>query len=154
MSESWRIRRARSDEAELLSALAIRSKAVWGYSAEFMERCRPVLTLTPEYVDTHPVHVITSANEVAGFYSLKEIGDGVVELDLLFIEPRHMNGGFGSSLFQHARAEASRIGYRTMMIESDPGAEPFYLRMGARRTGVVASTVEEGRFLPMLEVVL
>jgi hypothetical protein len=85
MSESWRIRRARSDEAELLSALAIRSKAVWGYSAEFMERCRPVLTLTPEYVDTHPVHVITSANEVAGFYSLKEIGDGVVELDLLFI---------------------------------------------------------------------
>jgi hypothetical protein len=38
-----------------------------------------------------------------------------------------------------------------MVIESDPGAEPFYVRMGARRTGVVASTVEEGRFLPVLE---
>ena len=154
MSENWVIRRAQPDEAELLTALAMRSKAVWGYSEEFMERCRAVLTLTPEYVDKHPVYVIDCAGEVAGFYSLKEIGAGVVELDLLFIEPRYIKTGFGSNLYRHALTEASRHGYQTMVIESDPGAEPFYVRMGARRTGVVASTVEEGRFLPMLEVVL
>ena len=41
------IRSARPEEAETLSALALRSKAYWGYPADFMEACREELTLTP-----------------------------------------------------------------------------------------------------------
>ena len=40
------IRLARLDEAEQLTQLALRSKASWGYSEEFMAACRDELTLT------------------------------------------------------------------------------------------------------------
>ena len=42
------IRAARSDEAGLLSEIAFRSKAYWGYSEEFMVSCREELTVTAE----------------------------------------------------------------------------------------------------------
>ena len=35
-----KIRNAVVSEAKLLSDLAMRSKAYWGYSKEFMEKCR------------------------------------------------------------------------------------------------------------------
>ena len=37
------IRRAREDEADALTALALRSKAHWGYSPDQIEAWRPVL---------------------------------------------------------------------------------------------------------------
>ena len=40
MSEAHVIRQARVDEARLLSDLALRSKAHWGYPPEFIECCR------------------------------------------------------------------------------------------------------------------
>jgi hypothetical protein len=39
-SEGVATRRARPNEAAVLSELALRSKAYWGYSDEFMEQCR------------------------------------------------------------------------------------------------------------------
>lgn len=38
------IRRARSGEAESLTALAVRSKAHWGYDADFLDEVRELLT--------------------------------------------------------------------------------------------------------------
>lgn len=146
------IRPAEPSEAALLTELAMRSKAVWGYDAAFMRRCRPLLTVTPEYIRSHPVWVAEAEAAVTGFYSLRELAEDVVDLDLLFVEPRLIGRGVGAKLMAHAVAEARRLGYARMVIESDPGAEPFYLRQGARRTGSVASTVEAGRFLPTLEI--
>jgi hypothetical protein len=37
-------------------------------------------------------------------------------------------------------------------LEADPGAEPFYLAMGARRCGSVPSGSIPGRLLPVLEI--
>jgi hypothetical protein len=70
------IRRAAPTEAELLTALALRSKAVWGYSAAFMERCRPLLTLTPAYIETYPTFVAVE-DGISGFYSLKPRGSSI-----------------------------------------------------------------------------
>src|SRR5687768_14923343 len=47
-----RIRRARPDEAEHLTALTLRSKAHWGYDADFMAACVPSLTITSERIAT------------------------------------------------------------------------------------------------------
>jgi hypothetical protein len=41
------IRRAQVDEAGLLSDLAFRSKAHWGYPPDWLELWRPELTVTP-----------------------------------------------------------------------------------------------------------
>ncbi len=40
------IRGARQDECALLSDLAFRSKASWGYGEQFMEDCRDELTIS------------------------------------------------------------------------------------------------------------
>ena len=147
------IRAAVPAEAALLTELALRSKAVWGYSAEFMERCRPALTVTDAYIALHATYVAVVDNDIAGFYSLKP-RDGGLELDLLFIEPRFIRRGIGAQLMSHALQQAAALGYRRLIIESDPGAEGFYVRSGARRIGQVPSTVESGRLLPLLEITL
>ena len=41
------LRPARPDEADLLTELCLRSKAVWGYDDAFMRACRAELTLSP-----------------------------------------------------------------------------------------------------------
>jgi hypothetical protein len=37
-------------------------------------------------------------------------------------------------------------------IQSEPNAEGFYVKMGARRIGSVESSVMKGRLLPLMEV--
>jgi GNAT superfamily N-acetyltransferase len=91
--------------------------------------------------------------DICGFYSLKARASKL-ELDLLFVEPALIRRGVGAQLLAHARAEARALGYDRLIIESDPGAEPFYLRAGARRIGTIEKTVEAGRLLPVLELEL
>jgi GNAT superfamily N-acetyltransferase len=134
-----------------LTQLAIRSKAVWGYDAEFMARCRTLLEVTPEYIANYPVFVGEDGRGIGGFCSLRPRGSDI-ELDLMFVEPARIGEGLGAVLFRRAVAEARTMRYATMLVESDPGAEAFYLRMGARRIGDVASNVLRGRFLPLLAI--
>lgn len=143
------IRYAWPEEGNALSELALRSKAVWGYPAEFIERCRAVLTVTADQIREHPVFVAEVDGVVAGFCALKPRAGGM-EVDMLFVEPGRLRQGIGAALLERARREAHRRGHAELFIESDPGAEPFYLRAGARRIGRVESNVEPGRYLPTL----
>jgi hypothetical protein len=46
---------------------------------------------------------------------------------------------------------ARTLGFERITLEADPGAEPFYLAMGARRCGSVPSGSIPGRVIPLLE---
>ena len=75
-----------------------------------------------------------------------------MHLDHLWILPEAMGRGIGRTLFRHALTQARRLGCRAVQIEADPNAEGFYVRMGARRTGVTLSTIEkQSRELPLLQ---
>jgi GNAT superfamily N-acetyltransferase len=129
----------------------MRSKAVWGYPDAFIEACRPVLTVRAEAIEAGLVQVVDADGVIGGFYALRKLSGERCELDLLFVEPDFIGQGLGARLYRHALVEAGRLGWTSLEIESDPGAEAFYLRMGARRVGTRASTVEPGRELPVLE---
>jgi N-acetylglutamate synthase-like GNAT family acetyltransferase len=144
------IRPARVNEASLLSALALRSKAHWGYDAEFLEACRAELTISADYIRRAPVFVLEEDGRVVGFYGLRDQGTEL-ELLYLFVEPAAIGGGHGRRLWGHAVWTAARLGFQKLTIESDPYAEAFYLAMGARRVGEVSSTLRPGRTLPLLE---
>jgi GNAT superfamily N-acetyltransferase len=148
------IRLAQLDEAETLSDLAFRSKAHWGYSADFMEAARSELRITPEQLTTQRIFVLEQAGQVMGFYKLREVAVDGVELTDLFIDPAAIGRGWGRLLWEHAVTTARRAGYLQMTWESDPYAEGFYLHMGAQRTGQVESTVKSGRFLPRMRYTL
>jgi GNAT superfamily N-acetyltransferase len=144
------IRRAHPAEAGALSALALRSKAHWGYDAEFLTACRDDLTLTAEDVATSTVYVIDGENSLSGFYRLLLQDDGVAELDALFVEPAAMGQGIGRRLWRHAVATAATLMCSEIVLQSDPQAEGFYLAMGAQRAGESESTVMPGRMLPLM----
>ena len=86
---------------------------------------------------------------VLGFYNLTREEDGAV-LQSLFVAPEAIGSGLGRRLWRHMEGEARRSGFLFVLIHSDPHAEPFYLRMGARRVGWTSSTVFPGRRLPLL----
>ena len=144
------IRRARPAEAGLLSALALRSKAHWGYDAEFLAACRDDLALTADDMTTSTVYVYDGVDAPLGFYRLVLLDHGIAELDALFVEPAAMGQGVGSRLWQHAVAIARQLECSEMVWQSDPQAEGFYLAMGARRAGDSESTVMPGRMLPLM----
>ena len=62
-----------------------------------------------------------------------------------------MGQGVGRALFIHALARSRALGFKNLEIESDPNAEGFYKRMGARRVGASIKEVEgQRRELPVL----
>lgn len=144
------IRRARPDEAGVLSALALRSKDHWGYDADFLAACRDDLTLSPEEIASATVYVCDGVDAPSGFYRLVPQDDGVALLDDLFVEPAAMGQGVGRRLWRHAVAAAAKLGCSELVWQSDPQAEGFYLAMGAQRAGESESTVTPGRMLPLM----
>ena len=144
------IRRARPEEAGLLSALGLRSKAHWGYDAEFLAACRDDLTLSADDIASSSVYVFDGVDAPVGYYRLVLQDDSVAELDALFVEPTAMGQGVGRSLWQHAVATAATLACSEMVWQSDPQAVGFYLAMGARRAGDSESTVTPGRMLPLM----
>jgi GNAT superfamily N-acetyltransferase len=146
------IRPARPGEAESLTALCLRSKAHWGYDAEFMRLCVPSLTVSEESIAEGRVLVATDeAGHTIGTVSVGRDGEDA-ELALMFVEPTAMGGGTGRVLFEAAVALARQLGYRRMTILADVNAAPFYERMGARFLHHAPSDAIPGRTLPFYEV--
>ena len=154
ITSSPSIRHARPHEASAISALAFRSKAHWGYDAEFLERCRADLSISAEEIATSIVFVHDSAAGIAGFYQLTTLGDRLACLDALFVDPIAIGTGVGRRLWEHAVATARAEGFLAMEFQSDPHAEGFYLAMGATRIGDSESTVTPGRLLPLMRFTL
>lgn len=148
------VRQARPDEAGALSALALRSKAYWGYSETFMEACREELTLTSTFVRENPTFVAESDGKVLGFASLERLSETRVELGHLFVEPAAIGRGFGRQLIEFAKRRATELGYTTLIIQGDPNAESFYRASGGVLVGTRESASVAGRQLPLLEIQL
>ncbi|MBU6533291.1 GNAT family N-acetyltransferase [Streptomyces sp. NPDC057245] len=133
------IRPARPGEAKLLTELALRSKAYWGYDAEFLASCREELTLADAELAGRRTSVAERDGGVVGFTTLEgEPPQGV--LGMMFVEPDLVGEGIGRLLFTHAVETARTLGFTRFTIDADPNAEPFYEAMG----GVPVSRVPSG----------
>ncbi len=159
----------RCDEAEdlapLLTVLARRSKAHWGYDAELLRRWADDLRITPQDIvrDVVLLAEVGAAGappaapvRLAGFARVTEevritlAAPAPAQLKDLWVEPGAIGEGVGRALFLAAREVARTLPSDQLLIVSDPNAEGFYLRMGARRIGEEASEVVDGRRLPIL----
>lgn len=145
------LRAASFAEADALTELCLRSKAVWGYDEEFLRACRSELTITPWKMRESFFQVAIAEGELAGVAQLSLKESSAAELEALFVEPRLQGLGTGRALFQWAISICRDHGRRTLLIESDPGAASFYKRMGAKETGVVPSGSIPGRMIPRFE---
>lgn len=146
------IRAARSEEAELLSELALRSKASWGYSQDVVASFQAELTLTA--AELHDVFVVEIGGTVAGFYSLQALSAVRAELGHLFVEPATQRNGLGRLMIADALRRARARGFRSLEIQGDPHAAQFYQRVGAARVGERESASVPGRMLPLFEIAI
>jgi|LULF01.1.fsa_nt_gb catechol 2,3-dioxygenase-like lactoylglutathione lyase family enzyme/GNAT superfamily N-acetyltransferase len=144
-------RKASANEATFLSELALRSKAIWGYSPDFIEACRPHIYVDESYIKDWPVKVLINNGEIVGFHSLKMIGDEN-RLDNLWIEPEKIKKGFGRLLYLDAVKEARSLGWDYFRLAGEPDAIPFYNKMGAVLIGEVQSRLKKDLFLPHMEM--
>jgi GNAT superfamily N-acetyltransferase len=144
--------RAKTDDAEALSRVSFAAKRHWGYPESWIGRWHESLTITPEFVDHNEVYAAVFEERVIGFYALS--GEGrEMELEHLWVLPEFIGTGVGRALFDHAVSRAAASGAEVLGIESDPNAEGFYLRMGARRVGEVSYAMDgQRRTLPLLAV--
>ena len=150
------IRKVNPLEAGLISKLAIRSKAYWGYDEEFMNSCIDELSHSEEQIsdDKYRYYLAENDGEVLGFYKLENLYQDTILLEALFIDTSAIGSGVGRALFEHAKKTAKECGGTCLEAQSDPYAEPFYLAMGARVTGRKESGSIAGRYLPMIQVEL
>jgi len=150
------IRRANPNEAQHLCALAIRSKAYWGYSKEFMESCLDELLIPKENLENDKFHYFVSEykDKVVGYYALENQNNYHFELEALFVEPNFIGQGIGKALITHAKKIASDFGASTIFIQGDPNAKRFYQAAGGTLIGEKESASIPGRFLPTFKICL
>jgi GNAT superfamily N-acetyltransferase len=152
----FQIRAARAGEAAELSALCKRSKAHWGYDAEFMRLSGAALTIAPAFIATGLVlAAVSDDGALLGVASVAPLDEaGLFDLVHLFVEPGLIGGGVGRALFAAAVNLAKEKGARRLLILADPNAAAFYRRMGARDRGAAPSDAIAGRMLPLLEFII
>ena len=145
------IRAARVGEAAKLTALCARSKAHWGYDAEFMRLSASALAV--DEADIKAGRVLVAADvEDRPLGMAVALGKGeTVDLDALFVDPPAIGSGAGRTLFVAALDLARGLGARRMTILADPNAAAFYERMGARFLRNAPSDAIPGRTLPIYE---
>jgi GNAT superfamily N-acetyltransferase len=130
--QSILVKRAVAQDAERLTALVRASDAYRGeYASALID-----YQVTGDYIELHHVFAAVDRNgdDLLGVYGL--VLDPP-ELDLLFVENGAQRHGVGRRLVEHMTRQARCAGLGSVRVVSHPDAEPFYLRMGARRVGTI-----------------
>ena len=148
----FKIYRADPKSHQLISDIAMRSKAYWGYSPEFMEACRVELTYSPSFLSENDFFVVKDQQTIVGFYGLVKLSEMQIELEALFIEPDLIGRGLGRLLIEHAFVTAKASGAQEMIIQGDPNAAHFYTKIGGKLISEKESVSIPGRFLPLFSV--
>lgn len=143
------IRPAAASEADELTALVLRSKAHWGYSSAFLARAASELAVSGEEIADAKVSVAEIDGRPVAV-SVLDLADPP-ELVALFVEPDFIGRRIGHALLQHALEQAESAGIESLLIESDPNAEPFYRAHGAIPIGHRTSPTT-GRDLTLLRL--
>ncbi|MFN0109799.1 MAG: GNAT family N-acetyltransferase [Blastocatellia bacterium] len=144
--------RASFADTRALTEIAFAAKRHWDYPESWIEAWREDLTITSDFIERQNVYAANVADKLIGFYALV-VNESVTELDHLWVLPEWIGKGIGRRLLNHALDHAAAIGAQQIEIVSDPNAEGFYLKAGARKIGEVISTIEgQQRRLPRLAI--
>lgn len=145
----WIIRKAKDEEANCLSNLAIKSEAYWGYDKNYMESFRSNYRVTEEFINQNPTYLIEDNKIILGFYGFM-INNKVVLLEYLYVESDSIGHGYGKILWNHMINICKRKDIKKVELVTSPQSKDFYIKMGAKTVGQVKSIVVKGRRIPKL----
>ena len=131
------IQTAAPQQAADLSAIALKAKAYWGYSSAQLEQWKSeFLTISPEYIQANRVWVAAVDSQPAGFAAIEQHGEEAW-LDHLWVLPEYIGRGIGRKLFLHVA-----VAFPRFVFTSDPHADDFYHKLGARKIGEQYSVLQ------------
>jgi GNAT superfamily N-acetyltransferase len=156
------IRNAFPKDAGRLTVIAVTAKRYWNYPDSHMERFRPELTVSADYILSPDT--VVRCEEIDGaviaFYAVVRLheprrsGTVVMEdgfwLEHMFVLPACHRKGIGTRLFEDMKAELARLKADRVRIFVDPHAKDFYKKMGASLVRYSDSSIP-GRKIPVYE---
>ncbi|WP_299817308.1 GNAT family N-acetyltransferase [uncultured Roseibium sp.] len=156
MGNDFAIRRAEPGDRDALTDLCMRSKRSNGYDDAFMAQCAEELRVRDSWIsDDHFWLAETASGNPVGCIRLSIAADGETgEVGTCFVDPDWKGKQVGRRLFGPLLEEARNRGVTRIELDSDPFAEPFYVRMGFVTTGRTPSGSIAGRTLPRMELLL
>jgi len=145
------IRRAALSDLPTLAVIARSAKASWGYPAELLASWQEQFVLTAQQLLDWQVYLVHEGDSILGFFALAVKGQRAT-LEHLWVRPQAMGRQIGRALLIDALARARASGAREVLIDSDPHAEGFYLKLGGQRIGETAAPIasDPARSLPRL----
>lgn len=138
------------EDAEDLSAVAVRSKRHWGYSKEAMELWNQNLTITEDFLNSHTVIKATLEDEIVGFFALEEI-QPVTRIAQYWIDTPYMRKGYGTVMYNYLRDYLKKRDVERVTLVLDPNGMSFFERKGAKILERIEHKVKN-KFLYIVEV--
>jgi GNAT superfamily N-acetyltransferase len=101
-----------------------------------MDAWADTVRVTPAAIREQQILVASASGDrgTIGFFGLRRDG-AQWWLEHFWVTPEQIGRGVGRAMFAAALVAARRCGATELHIKSDPNAEGFYRRMGARRVG-------------------
>lgn len=155
------IRKAKIQEADILTKISFGSKGYWGYPKEFYDIWSKELTISSDYIQNNDVFVFERDGKIIGYYSIVELKDNIeisgiriskgFWLEHMFIEPRSIGKGIGTKMFCHLRKRCGCRGINKLGILADPNSRGFYEKMDCEYKREYPSTIKN-RTTPYLQL--
>lgn len=136
-------------DAEILTQIALESKAYWGYTNDQIESWREDLTITSERISNWEFYKFIIDDKIVGFSGISFVTEEQSVLEFLFISPEFMGRKIGLQLLDHAVHRAKQKKCTSMIVLSDPNAQSFYEKYGFVKFKEEQSSIP-GRYLPWL----
>lgn len=143
------IRSAKLDKYDILTDVAFKSEANWGYESDYMNNFRSIYNVSKEFINNNPTVVIEDNSNIVGFYGIIN-RENEASLEYFFIEPKYIGKGYGKLLWNYLIRDWENLGIKMFSIVTSPQAKEFYVKVGAIPCGEIESLLKKGRIIPQL----
>jgi len=144
------IEKAIPEDHQLLTEITKKSKAYWNYSEDLLLAWDEALTITQDYLNTHPVYKLVIDEKTVGYYSY-QIEEQAIKLDNLFLLPQYIGKGMGRYLMNDFLNRIQKLNYQRIYLDAEPYAEGFYIKHGFKTISSFETAIK-GRFMPVMEL--
>ncbi|WP_346355356.1 GNAT family N-acetyltransferase [Azotosporobacter soli] len=145
-------RKAQEEDAEILTRISFAAKRHWSYPEECFAIWKDELTITPAYIRKNTVLIAEADGETVAYASVVSEGDESC-LQHVFVLPLCIGKGIGSKLVTEMKKICAAQAIACLTIFSDPHAQGFYDKIGARYVDEFPSNIP-GRNVAMYELAI
>lgn len=142
---------ADTSDGKILTDIALKSKAFWGYSDSLIENWREELTITSKMIEEMTIYKFLQDGKIVGFYALNPPEKRTIELEMLFVLPDFIGRKIGKQLLHHSFEKGKEFNCDSMTLLADPNAVTFYESQKFYEIDRKESSIPN-RFLPILKV--